>query len=383
MVVPNKENCCGCEACISICPVNAISEGYDSLGFLIPKVDLKICIDCGRCENVCPFFKKNLSQDEGFIQQAIAARNSDTSVVENSRSGGIFAAMAQDIIKNGGVVYGAAMDIRQSVVHIRVEKDEDIPRLMGSKYAQSRMNGIFEKLLNDLKQSKLVLFSGTPCQVKAVKEFIPSVLHTTLVTIDIICHGVGSPIIWQKFVEYVEESLHGNVLSADFRDKLKYGWDGLHKESFVVEGLTGKQFIPYVYYNDNHIRHSCNNCPFSSVSRVSDITLGDLWSWREVARSLNRDGKGCSLVLLNSHKGNLQYNAVCHNLYTVDTKIEYVKQANLQQPSMRSKFRDKYEQDFRTMDFKELMTRYHSVTNPPLITMIKNKLIHILRRCQK
>ncbi len=383
MVVPDKENCCGCEACISACPVNTISEGYDSLGFVIPKVDTNICIDCGRCDRVCPFLKKNFIQDEGFIQRAIAARNLDTRIVERSRSGGVFAAIANDVIRKGGVVYGAAMDTRQRVVHIRVEREEDIPRLMGSKYAQSRMNGIFEELLIDLKQNKEVLFSGTPCQIKAVKEFIPSVLHATLVTIDIICHGVGSPVIWQKFVEYVEKMSHGNVLSADFRDKLKYGWDGLHKESYVVEGLKGKQIIPYIYYNDNHIRHSCNNCPFSSVNRVSDITLGDLWNWRKVAKFLNKDGKGCSLVLLNSHKGNLQYKAICHNLYTVDTKIEDVQQANMLQPTNRSKSRDKYEQDFLTIDFKELMTRYHSVANPPLITMIKNKLIHILRRCQK
>lgn len=375
MILPDKENCCGCECCIEACSHGAISAGYDALGFMIPKLDETACVGCGRCDIVCPF---NKPAESIAVNRPIsyAARNVSVDVVKQSRSGGIFSLIAEAILTKGGVVYGAALSKDMIVSHIRVDSPADISKLRGSKYAQSRMSGVYYSVLQDVKRGVNVLFSGTPCQVYALKEYLPKVFLPRLFTIDIVCHGVASPAVWNEFVGFVGREQQAKVVAADFRDKIRYGWDGLHKESFRVKGRSGKVFVPFHYYGDFQLRHSCNNCPFTSLQRPSDLTIGDLWSWRETAPELNRDKLGCSLILVNTEACSDMIDAVSDKLIMKRVDIESILQPNMQRPSIRSQIREQYEEDFKNLSFDKVLAKYHTVKRPSVITIIKNKFFN-------
>lgn len=375
MIDNNRENCCGCEACAAVCGHNAIRFDRDTLGFLLPKVNLDACIGCGMCDKVCPF---NVKESDYATPRTYAARNRDIDVVRASRSGGVFSSIADSIIEKGGVVYGAALNSNLSVEHTRIEDKEDLNKLRGSKYAQSAMAGIYKDILNDLKSGRTVLFSGVPCQVAAVRKYIPRIFHDKLFLVDLICHGVASPAVWMSFVEYVSARSRKKIVGANFRDKEKYGWDGLHKESFKREDGCNV-YVPYVYYNDAHMRHSCNNCPFSTLQRVSDITLGDLWSWEKVAPDLNEDGLGCSLLICNTFKGAELLELLTKDIVIKPVSLDLVLQPNLKTPSSRNIERENYEKDYCRLPFTEVLEKYHKPYRPGLLKILKNKIRMILK----
>ena len=216
--IDNPAECCGCGLCASSCSQNCIMMSSDEEGFLYPSVQSEHCIHCGKCEKVCPVRNKEKTQRQS-LKKAYAAFHRDKKIRFQSSSGGIFSAIAQEVIRQGGVVFGAAFNNAFEVEHIYVERVEDLSKLRGSKYVQSAMGETYKNVLNFLKSGRLVLFSGTPCQVSALKLFLNE-KYENLITVDVICHGVPSPDVWKKYVNYRKrKDSRAELKEVYFRDK--------------------------------------------------------------------------------------------------------------------------------------------------------------------
>ena len=201
--IKEKSSCCGCEACVQCCPKQCLTMHEDCEGFLYPQVDESSCIDCGLCEKVCPVIHQNASQEPLSSYIAI---NPNEEIRLKSSSGGIFTLLAEKIIAEGGVVFGARFDENWDVVHAWTDTIEGLAPLCGSKYVQSRIGNTYNEAKDFLKQGRKVLFSGTPCQIAGLKKFLRKE-YANLLTVDFICHGVPSPGVWRRYLSELRESL--------------------------------------------------------------------------------------------------------------------------------------------------------------------------------
>ncbi len=321
-----KQFCCGCAACVQRCPKHCISLQEDNEGFLYPHVDESVCIDCGWCEKVCPVIHQQESAKPIIVY---AAKNVQDDIRMNSSSGGIFTALAEKVIAEGGVVFGVRFDKHWEVVTDYTETKEGLSLFRESKYLQSRIGDSFTQAESFLKSGRKVLFSGTPCQIAGLKLFLKKE-YDNLVAIDIICHGVPSPGIWRQYLKEETARMCGqkntvlphsiperdvHVEGISFRNK-DLGWK---KFSFALILSTtngsGEKFSfcshmpfkenPFMkgFLSDLYLRPSCYACPAKCGRSGSDLTLGDFWGVQLVMPELD-DDKGVSVVLVNSEKGN-------------------------------------------------------------------------------
>lgn len=296
------EECCGCTACQQICPMQCITMKSDEEGFLYPKIDESICIQCNKCENICPIHHPDVSKGktESYVGYAI-----NESIRRFSSSGGIFSLVAEYVLKQKGVVFGAAFDEAFMVHHICVDSKEELYKLRGSKYVQSRLESTYTDAKKCLKNGKLVLFSGTACQIAGLKKYLEKE-YDNLLTIDVLCHGVPSPKIWKLYLEDQEKKYDSNVSSIRFRDK-KLGW----KRYFVSIQFENGQEYSVSFSNDKFmnmflsnidLRPSCYDCRFKTFPRVSDITIGDSWGIEKYMPEMD-DDKGTSVIVVHTDKG--------------------------------------------------------------------------------
>lgn len=380
MISVSPNSCCGCSACQAICPQKAISMKADALGFLYPQVDMELCVDCGLCDKVCDFRSDSVLEVNVSDIEAYACRNKDKESIAASRSGAVFPLVAQTVLAEGGVVYGAGYSKHFRVSHSRAITQAQVDVFRGSKYSQSDMCGTFQRVKEDLKSGLRVLFSGTPCQVAALKRFLGDKNQDNLILVDIICHGVGSPAIWEDWLCYLERKVGKRLNSVNFRDKKIFGWSGIHKESFVFEDGVTRTF-DYVYYSDIHIRKSCNGCPYCTTSRPSDITLGDLWGWKQVCPAdFNRDDMGVSLVLCSTDKGRDIFEAISSYLNFVPVELSSCMQPNLCHPTPVNPLRDAFEDDYRSKGFSFVRRRYGLVGLRYQLSRVKNFIIRKLKK---
>ena len=355
--IEHPEDCCGCTACASICPHNAISMKPDTLGFLYPEVDMEKCVDCGLCEKVCAFNNNydtslNLSQPDVY-----AARHKDMQEIETSRSGAAFIALSDWVIEHGGIVYGAGYTDHFRVVHKRAVSKEERNEFKGSKYVQSDLTGVFRQVKADLKAGLLVMFSGTPCQTAGLNSYVGKKLRENLYLVDIVCHGVPGPFIWRDYLAYLERKHGDKICWVNFRDKQLYGWTA-HHESFKFVNGGGKMTFTYTFYKHIMFRHSCGVCPYTNTRRPSDITLADFWGWEKTDPTFNADDKGVSLVLINTEKGRKLFEAVKDNMNIIPVKLEDCLQPNLQHPSIIHPKRMDFERDYARKGFEYVMKKY-------------------------
>ena len=325
--ISEKNQCCGCAACVQVCPRQCIDFEEDKEGFRYPLVNEKICVDCHLCEKVCPVLNRADVKDPIEIY---ASYNKDENIRLKSSSGGIFTVLAENVIRQGGVVFGARFDDNWEVYHDYSETFEGLGDFRGSKYVQSRIEKSYQKVKEFLDMNRKVLFSGTPCQVAGLYRYLGK-QYDNLLTVDFICHGVPSPKVWRKYLEgitrNVQQSVAGNInsqshkimpviKSINFRDK-RSGWK---KYSFTVtlaeatdegrDNLVSLSYIfPHVPYmnafiSDVTLRPSCYLCPSKRGRSMSDITIADWWGVIEYFdQGQIDDDKGICIVLLNSEKG--------------------------------------------------------------------------------
>lgn len=324
--IEDKSHCCGCNACATRCPIQCITLIEDMEGFRYPVIDTSLCINCGVCEKVCPIIHQ---EEEKKPIESYAIINPDESIRMQSSSGGAFTAIAEQVISEGGVVFGASFDENWEVHHTYTETKSGLSAFRGSKYLQSRIESSYRDAERFLKAGRKVLFSGSPCQIAGLKRYLHKE-YDNLIAIDFICHGVPSPKVWRIYLKEKISSIRTeagekSVLSSSlnrvpvitgiaFRDKEMTGWK---KYSFVIRGKsafkTDKNLVllsnilheniyMQAFLNDLILRPSCHNCPSKKGKSGSDITLADFWGIEKILPSLD-DDKGVSLLLVNSKKG--------------------------------------------------------------------------------
>lgn len=317
----NKQDCCGCSACAQRCPKQCISMQMDNEGFLYPQVDISKCIDCHLCEKVCPVINQYEARTPLNVY---AAKNSDDEVRHQSSSGGIFTLLAEQTIKDGGVVFGACWDKEWNVKHDSVDNISDLYRFRSSKYLQSVIGDNYLKAEHFLKTGRKVMFTGTPCQIAGIKHFLRKE-YDNLLTVEVICHSVPSPGVWQQYLTTRLNTLKwekSDIRNISFRDK-KTGWKTY---SFVIENKDGNSFIELSSKNafmrgflaDLYTRPSCHACPAKQLKSGSDITLGDFWSIESLMPEID-DDKGVSAIIVNSDKGK----QVLHNINVELHEVQY------------------------------------------------------------
>lgn len=358
--ISDKSRCCGCEACANICPSHCIQMVSDSEGFLYPVPDMDHCLSCGKCEDVCPVLHPAVVTSVKPV--AWAAMNRSDVVRKESSSGGVFSLLAGSVIQNDGVVFGAAFNESFEVEHIAVETIENLARLRGSKYTQSRIGTVFQQVRQHLKAGREVLFSGTPCQIEGLRAFL-GVNYANLLLIDLVCHGVPSPLVWREYVTFRETKNASPTRKISFRDK-KYGWKR-YSVSFTFMNDT-QYFVPVdqdtfmqAFLTDCCLRPSCGTCAFKKIGRASDITLADFWGIQSVLPAMD-DDKGTSLVILHSHKGTKAFDAVSSSCMRTSIALNAALRGN---PAMTTsavfhKNRSKFFGNLKSLPFDVLVKRY-------------------------
>lgn len=327
--ITDKKRCSGCTACWSACPKRCISMQEDEEGFLYPVVDDSQCIQCGKCVKVCPYSHSEFANKpaEEELSLCYAAYNKDEEVRYQSSSGGMFRAFADKIIAEGGVVFGAAFNKDFLVEHTYADTVEKLRPLMGSKYLQSRMGNSFGMVKRFLNDGRKVLFTGCGCQIAGLKRFLNND-DNNLICVDLICHGVDSPKVWQSYLHSLLPD--DKVEYVNFRDKRT----GQDNSSVVIKGMETEFYEKkrdFLYFNSWQYglftRPACEICPFKSDNRVSDITISDCWGFLKIAPELY-DDKGLSSVIIHTDKGQSLFDTITPQLIFKRTLLEDVKLYN-------------------------------------------------------
>lgn len=305
--IRDKKNCTGCFACYNVCPVNAIKMIEDKEGFKYPKVDVKKCIKCGLCENICPVINRIQKKENRKRPTVIAAWSKNKDIRLDSTSGGLFSELARSIYKQNGYVCGAIYNKDWLVEHYISNDIKDLDNLRSSKYLQSDIRDKYKKIKELLEQGKKVLFSGCPCQIIGLYNYLQNKEYRNLYTCDFICRGVNSPKIFKKYITELEKKYNSKIKKIKFKNKT-YGW---HNFSIKVDFENGKSYIGrryedsfwigYLKYNA-FMRPACYDCKFKGLPRLGDITLADFWGIEKIDPKLDND-QGTSMILLNSDKG--------------------------------------------------------------------------------
>lgn len=379
-----KKHCCGCHACFNICSKNAIEIVEDEKGFKYPRVDKEKCVDCGLCEKVCPVLSNKQIKNE---PRAYACINKDEEIRNQSASGGIFTLLATAIINDGGVVFGACFDENFGVCHTYCENIEDLGKYRGSKYLQSDVGLSYKKAKDFLDQGKKVLFTGTPCQVEAMKSYLGKE-YDNLYLQDIICHGVPSPMVWNKYRAYREEKANSKVKEMSFRSKKNTTWSSFNinmdfdnDTSYTMNhnnDVYMKAFLKHL-----SLRESCTDCKFKKNNRISDITLADFWGIQNIKPEMD-DGKGTSLVIVNSKKGQELLDMIQDSMICEEVEFEKAISGNpnFNTTSKANSNADKfYEKLENGEDFERVVNK--CIPKTSLITRIKRKFRGIIKKVIK
>ena len=373
--INSKKNCCGCYACYNICSKNAIIMLEDEKGFKYPKINIEKCINCGLCEKVCPILKKNKINNE---PKAFACINKNDEIRKESSSGGIFSLIAEKILQQDGVVFGAMFDENFNVVHSYVEKREELYKFRGSKYVQSIIGACYKKAKIFLENGRYVLFTGTPCQIEGLKSYLQKD-YDKLYTQDIICHGVPSPKVWKRYLEFREINDGKKPEKIEFRNK-DVGWKVFsmkfkYKKNNYIKNLRKDNYMQ-AFLKNLCLRDSCYNCNFKETNRISDITLADFWGIQNILPEFD-DDKGTSLVIINSAKGKKIFEEIKENIKFIETDFNEAIKYN---PSMISsakmaKNKEAFFEKLDNMKFDELVKKYSLKTNIFRLLVIKVKII--------
>lgn len=315
--VVNQNKCTGCGACANICPTGAITMVQNHEGFYVPQIDDKKCIHCGLCDKTCPILNKLSTENQYPIPYVYAGWNKDEKIRMRSSSGGIFSIFADYILDKDGYVCGAAFDEHNKVKHIIISSKKDLSKLRGAKYVQSETGNVFKEIKQLLDKDKWLLFTGTPCQATGLRSFLKKDYEKLLI-IDTICHGVPSPLVFDKYLKFLEKKLNQKINKIDFRDK-STGWDSF---SFSIKGkynihykeLFTKNIFFDGFLNNLFLNSICTSCPYTYFPKLSDLTIGDYWGIQYIYKDIYNN-KGVSLIICNNIKGNKILKLIINKLY--------------------------------------------------------------------
>ena len=347
MKLCDRDSCTGCEVCSIVCPTKSITMKQDQLGFFYPEINHATCIDCHRCTKKCHVL--NVSHQTGNNQskakKIYAVWHADMNVRMKSTSGGAFSALAEVVLAKGGCVVGAVYDENFAVVHQVAYNQDELNAQRGSKYVQSRINGVLRKV-KELVRTRQVLFCGTPCQIAAVNHFVG---HTNnLFTVDIVCHGVGAPRIFHQYLDYLAEQHHAKVKEFRFRNKLN-SWrypsvsaEFDNDQKYFRSGLIDPMFVGF--NKDIFQRESCFQCKYTNLDRPSDITISDFWGYESLTADDLDDDYGISMLMVNTEQGEMLFTEAKDRMVVHERGLKQAMngQPCLDHPTAKSPRRDEF-----------------------------------------
>lgn len=373
--------CVGCRSCEQICPQGCISMIGNREGFLYPRIDETKCKKCGICMVHCPVNTEN--KDLNNPIRAYGLKNKDRERILRSASGGASDLFAQYIIAKGGTVFGCAYTETLEVQHIPIYKQADLYKIQSSKYVQSDIGNCYSQAKKILDEGRRVLFTGTPCQIAGLYAYLGKTEYSNLYTMDLICHGVPSPLFFQKYLEYMSKKLNGRILSYNFRSKDKRGWGTQYliktktktKTKTLALDKYGKHFMDGDCY-----RECCYQCKYANLSRVGDITVGDFWGIIKCYPDFFSE-KGVSSVLVNTAKGEFLINQITDKAEIIFCTLEdvLIKQGNLIRPTQRKCDRDTFYVGIHNDDFLEQL-KVGVCLKDRLKSMIPQEVIFMLKK---
>ena len=303
--INDKSKCCGCTACINVCPQKCIKMVEDEEGFKYPQVDKSKCTNCGLCERICPVLNTKINEEN--INQSYCIRSKEKDILLNSTSGGFFTSLANYVLDNDGIVIGVSLE-EGIVKHIIVDSNtrNNLEKTRGSKYVQSDLSFIYSSVKEYLQKGKMVCFSGTPCQVNGLLKFVMKP-YDNLITVDVICHGVSSPKLLEEYIKYQELKHKRKIKNIIFRNKT-YGYhSGTMKVTFDSSkeyyGSARTDLMLKSFFSEISSRPSCYNCAFKSDNHPSDFTIFDCWHASDLVEGLKDDDKGYTNLFVNTSKG--------------------------------------------------------------------------------
>lgn len=350
LLFSDKTECCGCSACVEVCSAGAIHMEQDEEGFEYPRIEKAICTDCGRCREVCPIInsEETIRQEETcFGVQAI-----NEEIRYGSSSGGMFTILAEYIFERRGKVYGAAYNDAMEVAHIVADDMVRLEAVRQTKYVQSKMEGIYKKIEKQLREGRWVMFCGTPCQARALKNYLKKD-YSRLVIVDLICYGVPSPGIWNSYVKYLERKHKGRMTEFSFRDKRNR--DNGHVRSYKIGNVEYTDFLSRdifcrMYFGNYILRPSCSKCKFCTVKRSTDFTIGDFWGIEQVREDMD-DGMGTSVVILHTEKAEEIWNSIKEKVRWFPCEKEEILQPRLTAPTCFAKKRNEFMNLYKALPF--------------------------------
>ncbi len=380
--VLQKERCSGCGACYAACAHNAIKMQFDNEGFEFPVINQDTCMDCGLCQASCPVinYEYRKRKDYSDTQKGYAARNVNYEQRLISSSGSIFPVIAEYILDNGGIVVGVAYDEKFNTKHLIIDKKEDIIKLQGSKYLQSKAdNTTFRQIKKELIAGRPVLYSGMACQVEGLKQYLRK-KYDNLYTIDLICMGIPSPKVWQI---YLNTFFGGEKIKhVNFKEK-SIGWDSFcfhvdtDKRTFKERGMNNL-FLQSMFRSWN-MRVSCFKCPFKKAERISDFTLADCWGASKLVPEIN-DNKGLSSVIVHSKKGQDIWEKLSTKFDCREISIDDIATGNLNLLQHKSQTGDR--QLFYSLlesNPQNAFEKLCKVNSSTVLSRIKGKIIRVVR----
>jgi acetyltransferase-like isoleucine patch superfamily enzyme/coenzyme F420-reducing hydrogenase beta subunit len=351
--IKDKIDCCGCNACGDICPKDCITFKTDIEGFWYPEVDMDKCINCHLCEKVCPIIKPADYIQRYEEPKVFAAYTKDEEIRLDSTSGGIHSMLAKAMYKQNAYIGGAVYNTDYTCSHITSNDPEMLPKIRSSKYLESSMDGQYKEVKKLLNAGEKVLYCATPCQIQALYKYLRKD-YENLITVDFICRGVNSPKVFLSYMDMLEKQYGSKATEIKFKNK-KWGW---HNFSLRVNFKNGKQyckdrwhdmfFIGYLQYG-NFARPSCYECPFKGFPQKADITLADFWGIENVDKSMDQD-KGTSLVMINSDKGMILFDAIKPSIEWREFSLDDAKAGNPALTSSLTAIRPDRKQFFEALD---------------------------------
>lgn len=368
--INDEKDCCGCWACYNVCPKHCISMVEDKEGFRYPKVNLDVCIDCGLCENVCPLLKPKMN-DEIPINYVVQQKDKD--VLRTSTSGGFFTAIAKYAIEKGGVVFGAAFDNDMELRHSYSETFEECKRFRGSKYVQSLIGDTYKQAKSFLDAGRIVVFSGTPCQIAGLYGFLRGREYDNLVTVDLVCHGVPSPLLLRNFFAFQTSVIGSAIKDYRSRDKF-YGYD-FSTATIWFEDKTkcyhkGKDsdIMLGLYFKNICSRPSCYSCHFKTLNRISDITIFDCWDAPSASSNFSREG--ATNVFIHTEKGNEVFGRIKEDFVCAQPDIETIIKRDgvmIKNVVPVNPNRKQFFEDLNNLPFKTVQEKYMKMSAAKVI----------------
>ena len=379
--IKDKSQCCGCWACYNACPKHCIEMIEDEEGFRYPHLNKDKCIDCGLCEKVCPLLKPKM---DDTLPESYVVQQKDAVVLRNSTSGGFFTAISKWAIAQGGVVFGAAFGDDMELRHSYVETVEDCKKFRGSKYVQSLIGDSYSQAKNFLAQGRIVIFSGTPCQIAGLYHFLRGRKYEGSATVDLVCHGTPSPLLLRKYLAYHSSLAGSKAVNYRSRDKY-YGYnystatiwfDDKSKE--YHKGKDSDMMLRF-YFNDLCSRSSCYQCHFKTINRVSDITIFDCWDAPSVSPEFS--AKGATNVFIHTEHGKKVFDKIKNDFIWHKSEIDSIIKRDgvmIKHYVKPNKLRDEFFKDLNKMPLNNMEKKYLDCSmKRKIITFVKPFLYKI------